>query len=55
MAEPLLTFEDFAPGEVAEYGDWLVDREDMVAFAREFDPQPMHLSEEARAEPCWAS
>jgi len=50
MAEPLLTFEDFAPGEVVEYGDWLVDRDDMLAFAREYDPQPMHLSEEAARE-----
>ncbi len=40
-------FEDFAPGNVAEYGPRLVTREEMLAFAAEFDPQPMHLDEEA--------
>lgn len=47
MTEPRYMFEDFVPGAVAEYGDTLVDRDDMVAFAREYDPQPMHLSEDA--------
>jgi len=47
MTEPAYAFEDFRPGDVAEYGDWTVERDDMVAFAREFDPQPMHVSEEA--------
>ncbi|RXF73535.1 MaoC family dehydratase [Hansschlegelia zhihuaiae] len=42
-----LAFEDFRPGDVAEYGDLVVDRADMLDFAREFDPQPMHVSEEA--------
>lgn len=40
-------FEDFATGDVATYPEVTVDREDMLAFAREFDPQPMHVSEEA--------
>jgi acyl dehydratase len=40
-------FEDFAPGMVIEYGPRLVTREEIVAFAAEFDPQPMHLDEEA--------
>ena len=43
-AMSLLYFEDFPPGEVVEYGDLLVTAEDIVAFAREFDPQPFHLS-----------
>lgn len=47
MTEPTHAFEDFRPGDVAEYGAWTVDRDDMVEFAREFDPQPMHLSEDA--------
>jgi acyl dehydratase len=46
---PRITFESFTPGEVAEYGDMVVDRDDMIAFARAYDPQPMHLSEEAAA------
>jgi acyl dehydratase len=40
-------FEDFAPGMVIEHGPRLVTREEIVAFAAEFDPQPMHLDEEA--------
>ncbi len=42
-----LYFEDFQPGAVNEYGPRLVTREEIVAFAAEFDPQPMHLDEEA--------
>ena len=42
-----LHFEDFKPGEVVHYGPRLVTREEIVAFAAEFDPQPMHLDEEA--------
>jgi acyl dehydratase len=44
---PKLYFEDFAPGSVTEYGPRLVTREEIVAFAAEFDPQPMHLDEDA--------
>ncbi|HVG51500.1 MAG TPA: MaoC family dehydratase [Xanthobacteraceae bacterium] len=42
-----LYFEDFAAGQVAEYGDMLVTAEDIKDFASQFDPQPMHLDEEA--------
>ena len=42
-----LHFEDFQPGQVAVYGPRLVTREEIVAFAAEFDPQPMHLDEAA--------
>jgi acyl dehydratase len=40
-------YEDFAPGMVIEHGPRPVTREEIVAFAAEFDPQPMHLDEEA--------
>lgn len=47
-----LHFEDFEPGAVVLYGPRLVTREEIIAFASEFDPQPMHLDEEAaRATP----
>jgi acyl dehydratase len=46
----LLYFEDFPPGEVAEYGDRTVTAEEIVEFAREFDPQPFHLDEAAARE-----
>lgn len=42
-----LHWEDFAPGTVAVYGPRLVTREEIIAFAAEFDPQPMHLDEAA--------
>jgi acyl dehydratase len=44
---PQFYFEDFAPGSVAQYGPRVVTREEIVAFAAEFDPQPMHLDEAA--------
>jgi acyl dehydratase len=40
-------FEDFTPGDVIELGSRSVSRDEIVAFAREFDPQPFHLDEEA--------
>ena len=42
-----LSFEDFPPGRFGSYGPRHVTREEMLAFAAEFDPQPMHLDEEA--------
>jgi len=42
-----LHWEDFQTGAVAVYGPRLVTREEIVAFAAEFDPQPMHLDEAA--------
>ena len=42
-----LYWEDFEQGATAVYGPRLVTREEIVAFAAEFDPQPMHLDEAA--------
>ncbi len=42
-----LYFEDFQPGQTAEYGPRLVTREEIIAFAAQYDPQPMHLDEAA--------
>lgn len=46
---PDIYFEDVQPGEVRTFGSYRVDRDDMVAFAREFDAQPFHLDEQAAA------
>ncbi|MGN6572765.1 MAG: MaoC family dehydratase [Pseudolabrys sp.] len=46
---PKLHWEDFNIGDVAVYGPRLVTREEIVAFAAEFDPQPAHLDEAAAA------
>lgn len=48
MAE--LAFEDFTPGRVFDLGTTVVDREEMLAFARRFDPQPFHVDEAAGTE-----
>lgn len=47
---PELAFEDFTPGRVFDLGTTVVDRDEMVAFARRFDPQPFHLDEDAARE-----
>ncbi len=44
---PKFYWEDFTPGQAAEYGPREVTAEEIKAFAAEFDPQPMHLDEEA--------
>ena len=43
----MLSFEDFPPGRLGSYGPRHVTREEIIAFAAEYDPQPMHLDEEA--------
>jgi acyl dehydratase len=40
-------FEDFQVGEVSERGPYVVTREEILAFAKQFDPQPFHLDDEA--------
>jgi acyl dehydratase len=47
MSTTKLYWEDFTQGAVTLYGPRLVTREEIVAFAAEFDPQPMHLDEAA--------
>jgi acyl dehydratase len=42
-----LHFEDFAAGQVYDLGTHTMTAEEIVAFAREFDPQPQHLDPEA--------
>ena len=42
-----LTFEDFPIGHFGTFGPRHVTREEILAFAAEFDPQPMHLDEAA--------
>jgi acyl dehydratase len=39
--------EDFAVGQVFNTGRLRVDKEMILAFAKQFDPQPFHLNEEA--------
>ena len=39
--------EDYEVGRKVEIGRWLFTAEDIVRFAKKYDPQPFHLSEEA--------
>lgn len=40
-------YEDMEPGVTFPLGPMPVDHDEVIAFAQEFDPQPMHLDEEA--------
>ena len=42
-----LYWEDFAVGSAREFGATPVTREDVLAFAGQFDPQPFHLDDAA--------
>ena len=45
----MLYFEDLDVGTETEFGTYDVTREEVLEFARKFDPQPFHLSDEAAA------
>ena len=45
----LLTLDDLSPGQTYEAGPIRVTRDELVAFARDYDPQPFHLDEAAAA------
>jgi acyl dehydratase len=40
-------WEDFKPGDTFPMGERVMDRDEMLAFARQFDPQPFHVDEAA--------
>src|SRR2546430_15968530 len=40
-------FEDFHPGQVIDVGSVAVTEADIIAFARQYDPQPMHIDPHA--------
>jgi acyl dehydratase len=42
-----LYFEDFAAGQVYELGSRTVTEDEIVDFARQWDPQPFHVDPEA--------
>ena len=45
----MLHFEDFPTGRTGTLPAKTVDRDEVLAFARQFDPQPMHLDDAAAA------
>jgi len=42
----MLYFEDFSPGQEYELGSYTLTREELLEFARKYDPQPFHIDEE---------
>lgn len=42
-------FEDYPAGSVFEFGSVTLSAEEIVAFARDYDPQPMHVDATAAA------
>src|SRR5690349_469790 len=47
MGDRHWAFEDFAEGSSIELGTKVVTAEEIIEFASQFDPQPMHLDETA--------
>jgi len=43
----LQAFEDFPVGRVIDCGTYRVSKDEILDFARQFDPQPHHLDDEA--------
>jgi acyl dehydratase len=40
-------FEDFAEGQVFELGEETISEDEVLAFARRYDPQPFHIDPDA--------
>jgi acyl dehydratase len=43
----LLHYEDFPEGMVIPFGTYHLSKEEVIDYAREWDPQPFHLDEQA--------
>jgi acyl dehydratase len=41
------TYEDIEEGDSWEFGAYEVDREEIIEFAEGYDPQPIHVNEDA--------
>lgn len=46
----MIYFEDLEVGEKTEFGSYEVTRAEILEFARKYDPQPFHLSDEEAAK-----
>ena len=46
----MIYFEDLEVGNETSFGSCEVTREEVLDFARKYDPQPFHLSDEAAAK-----
>lgn len=46
----MITLDDFKVGTIAEFGDYLVTEEEIIEFAKKYDPQPFHTDPELAAK-----
>ena len=49
MGARMIYFEDLEIGAETYFGSYEVTRDEVLEFARKYDPQPFHLSDEAAA------
>lgn len=49
LANGIRYFDDFRPGETIHLGTVPISEEEIITFARQFDPQPFHVDPEAAA------
>lgn len=50
MRAAMIYFEDLDVGSETYFGSYEVTREEVLEFARKYDPQPFHLSDEEAAK-----
>jgi acyl dehydratase len=50
MSARMIYFEDLEIGAETYFGSYAVTREEVLEFARKYDPQPFHLSDEEAAK-----
>ncbi len=46
----MIYYEDLEVGATSKFGHYDVTREEVMEFARKYDPQPFHLDDEAAAQ-----
>jgi acyl dehydratase len=50
MPPAMIYFEDLVVGTETKFGSYEVTRDEVLEFARKYDPQPFHLSDAAAAK-----
>lgn len=45
--QPLNSFDELSVGQEFQFGSFVMTREEILDFARRYDPQPFHVDEEA--------
>lgn len=50
QSSPTYAYEDMVPGRVFDLGTVVAEREEMLEFAKKYDPQRFHVDEVAAAE-----